>query len=194
MEYPRVIQRLRRVTYDTYANFPTDNRRGDLAYATDQLVLYRWSGSAWQSIAIENSGEGHISILPHNYQSIGAGTWVWVVDTGVITNGRFTNEGANADLDNITYQVYLAVGTYTLRILTTKSNNWGIMDVDIDGVEVASFDLYSAAVLRNRVVSQAGITVAASGLKALKLRVDGKNGSSSAYIIGAYIISLWRTA
>lgn len=44
------IPRLRRVFYDTYANFPTDAAPEDLAYATDTLRLYRWNGAAWQPI------------------------------------------------------------------------------------------------------------------------------------------------
>lgn len=51
-----VIPRTRRVIYATYANFPASGiTAGDLAFATDRLVLYRWSGAAWQTISIASS-------------------------------------------------------------------------------------------------------------------------------------------
>ena len=50
-EFLTTIPRLRRVIYDLYANFPiTGLDVGDLAFATDTLILYRWSGGAWQAI------------------------------------------------------------------------------------------------------------------------------------------------
>ena len=53
------INRKRLVIYDTYANFPVSGlESGDLAYATDRKVLYRWSGSAWQFITIHSSSGG----------------------------------------------------------------------------------------------------------------------------------------
>ena len=50
------ISYIRQVIYTTYANFPAGGLKpGDLAYATDRLVLYRWSGTAWQATTIYSS-------------------------------------------------------------------------------------------------------------------------------------------
>ena len=58
-----VIPRIRKVAYTTYASFPSSNlKAGDLAYATDRLVFYRWSGSAWQSVTIHASSGAEASI------------------------------------------------------------------------------------------------------------------------------------
>ncbi len=54
-EYPRTIVRQRRVSYLPYASFLTDNKKGDLAFASDRLVLYRWSGSVWNAITFHFS-------------------------------------------------------------------------------------------------------------------------------------------
>lgn len=43
------------VYYGTYVTFPASGAIGDLAYATDRLVLYRWSGAAWQPITTHAS-------------------------------------------------------------------------------------------------------------------------------------------
>ena len=46
----------RRVWYLAYASFPaTGNRIGDLAFATDRMVFYRWSGADWQPVTIHSS-------------------------------------------------------------------------------------------------------------------------------------------
>jgi len=145
--------------------------------------------------AVTSPGEGHILILGHNYQSIGQGTWAYTATGG---SGLFVlnwaNDATKADDDNITYNVYLAAGTYTLRLLCQTQNNGGIVDIDFDAVEKASFDTYSAGLVQNVVFSQAAIAVAASGLVAIKLRLDGKNGASGAYGLYMTTLALWRTA
>lgn len=50
-----IIPTKRQVIYDIYASFPTAGlEKGDLAWATDRLCLYRWNGNAWQSIGISS--------------------------------------------------------------------------------------------------------------------------------------------
>jgi len=59
------IPRIRNVYYATYANLPvTGIRVGDLSYATDRLVFYRWSGAAWQAITIHSSSGVAANIPP----------------------------------------------------------------------------------------------------------------------------------
>ena len=142
---------------------------------------------------VNEIGHGHINIVPHNYSSIGAGTWAYVVDGAHMTNGYWNNT-TTADLDNITYKVRLAIGTYTLRILYYENDDEGIVDFDIAGAEVASFDLYNAAPTRNSVQSQAAIAVATAGIKDFRVRVHGKNGASSNHHTRIAAIALWRTA
>lgn len=138
-------------------------------------------------------GEGHINMLPFNYSAIGQGTWVNQVNTSSYMNGWFANT-SNSDGDNVEYKTYLAAGTYSLRILSLKAPGSPVLDVDIDGVEVASFDLYASSNQYNQLNDQTGITVATSGIKTIKLRADGKNGSSSGYAAYIQCIALWRTA
>lgn len=93
------IPQIRQVFYATYANLPTTGvKAGDLGFATDRLVLYRWSGSAWESISIASSS-GLFSArptaanLPNNslyyatdtailYQ-VQSGSWVAIVNPAV---------------------------------------------------------------------------------------------------------------
>jgi len=51
-----IIPRTRNVYYAAYASLPTSGvRTGDLGYATDRKVFYRWSGSAWEPVSIHSS-------------------------------------------------------------------------------------------------------------------------------------------
>jgi hypothetical protein len=57
------IPKIRQVYYLTYANLPTSGLTvGDLGFATDRLVLYRWSGAAWQNLSIHSSSGLHAAI------------------------------------------------------------------------------------------------------------------------------------
>lgn len=136
-------------------------------------------------------GMGHITIVPLAYQSIGQGTFTSAWSETYLFSHRFATTGVN--LDNITYNVYLDKGTYTLLLIVQTDTDEGIVDVDIDAAEVASFSLYSASTVKNVLKIQTGISVAASGLKALKLRVDGA-GTESGYALRFNAIILWRTA
>lgn len=138
-------------------------------------------------------GEGHIEIIPPSYISIGQGTWVFTTSAANWFYGALTHTPAN-DGDNLSWKVYLAAGTYTLFIMNTTSNTMGIIDFDIDAVEVASFDLYTVGLVHNARRTETGIVIASSGLYTLKLRVDGKNASSGGYNVWQQLITLWRTA
>jgi hypothetical protein len=48
------IPRMTHVSYDVFANFPTNPRLYDLAYATDLNALYYWNGAAWVLISTSN--------------------------------------------------------------------------------------------------------------------------------------------
>jgi len=138
-------------------------------------------------------GEEEMFISLFSYHAIGQGTWALAIDSLSWNNGLFQNTSGN-DGDSIDYKVFMAKGTYTLQILLIKGSGQPILDVDIDAVEVASWDLYSAAGLYNQLVTQTGIVIATAGLKTLTLRADGKNASSAGYYIQASNLALWRTA
>lgn len=163
----------------------------DLNLATGKLdnALKVVSGS------IASTFGGHITIFPSAYDSIGQGTWTWYLDTtfNYILGGTWYNSTA-VNGDEISYKVMLPVGTYTLCIMSSTSNNHGIKTCYIDNVVVASFDEYSASFVANVNKKQTGIVISTTGLKTLKVKCVGKNGSSSGYMINIQMISLWRTA
>lgn len=138
-------------------------------------------------------GDGHVNINPVEYDSIGAGTWGFVTDTSQLTNANWENT-SNADGDNITYTRWLAAGTYTLVVHAKQDTDHGIMDVDFDGVEKASYDQYASVVTRNVRFETTGIAVGASGLVSIRIRSDGAHASSSGNVIAFTRFTLFRTA
>jgi len=139
------------------------------------------------------AGEGHIFLYPFAYSAINQGTWVVNVQASYLLNADMYNT-TSADGDEVDFQAYLAAGTYTLLLIASKSTDRAIGDIDIDGGEVASFDLYNAIFVGNNLLRQAAIAVATSGLKTITYRAHGKNGASTDYVAAFQAIVLWRTA
>lgn len=85
----------RKCFYDTYANLPIAGvKQGDLGFATDRLVLYRWSGAAWAYLTFHFSSGAAAAIpaaatLPNGscyfttdtdiLRQVQAGAWVTIM-------------------------------------------------------------------------------------------------------------------
>ncbi len=139
-------------------------------------------------------GSGHMTILPHAYSSITAGSWALLIDSLQIWNGVFYNT-TDADADRVNYKVYLTAGTYTFNVTCVTTSLYGILDVSIDGFSTSegTIDMYSASTVRNVIKTITGITVSNSGLVDLSLKINDKNASSGGYTIGLSSITLFRT-
>lgn len=137
-------------------------------------------------------GGGHVTILPLSYNAIGQGDWAtWNNASSFMPH--YLSQITPANSDNITYNAYLEAGTYTLMLIYHKNTTGGIMDIDIDGTEVGSVDQYGSLSWNNRYVVT-GISITASGIKPIRLRMDGKNASSSSYKGWIVYFALWRTS
>lgn len=150
---------------------------------------------AYEAAAGGDAGEGHIDIEVWNYNAIVQGTWVLtpLASTNYLQGINFGTTTYN-NQDEVNYKVSLQAGTYTLQIVYSTSESKGIISVLLDAVEIANIDAYVDPGTRINYHKEANITVAASGLKTLAVKVDGKNGSSSGYTIIIQHITLWRTA
>ena len=138
-------------------------------------------------------GGSHIVVLLFAYNSIGQGTYAFGSYPVHALAHVFVNT-THDDGDNLSYMVYLPAGTYTIGLLTKRDVDQGIMDIDIDTVEVASWDLYNAADQNNVWLTDAGNVVAISGLKTIRVRIHGKNGASSNHFARSTALIFWRTS
>lgn len=143
-------------------------------------------------INLPDPGGGNISIIPLKVVA-GAGAWATVANSNQMLDVVVYNT-TGADGDYFTDTVFLAAGIYKIQVLYYKTTNTGIVDIDIDGVEVLSFDEYAASATYNQIHETTGIVIASSGLKTLDFRVDGKNVASSGYTANSSLIRIIRTA
>jgi hypothetical protein len=139
-------------------------------------------------------GEGHIFIGIWSPNSIGQGTWALSGGPAGTLFGVIFYNSSGANLDNVSYKLYMAAGTYTMKVISDKSTNRGIVDFDIDTTEIGSIDIYGSATTYNNISTVDNVTITSSGLKTLKVRLDGKNPSSTAYYAGLQAIWFYRTA
>jgi hypothetical protein len=144
--------------------------------------------------AATQAARGGTCILLYSPASVGAGTWVLTIDAQAYQSAYFNNFAAAANGDNCTFYVSLGAGTYAIKALVLTGNNRGVLDIDIGGTEVASFDTYAAVAMYNVEKSQTGINIATSGIKELRLRVDGRNVASSGYLMSLIALTIYRTA
>jgi hypothetical protein len=136
---------------------------------------------------------GHITIVPLSYYVAGQGTWKNYQDSRLYLSCEFVNDTI-ANHDNVSWKITLPKGTYTLLVVGNTGPNMGILKWYINTTLVTTSDMYGATAEFNRRVYQTGINVPSSGIKDLKLEIDGKNASSSNYYSSTIYIALWRTA
>jgi len=140
-----------------------------------------------------SGGAGHITILPLSYDSVGQGTWTIYLSSGSAF-GHVIYNTSDTDGDSLLYKVYLDAGTYSFQVLTSANTQLGIMSIDIDETQVASFDCYNTPALTNVIKREDGIVISEFGLKTLKVYIDGKNSSASHYYSNIQYMALWKTA
>lgn len=155
--------------------------------------LDQWEAANKRYVDALDRGEGHIVLMPADYDSIVQGTWVFIGGAAFVC-GVLQNQ-TDADGDAFTLKAFLQAGTYTFMFLNSAQHtDRGIVDIDIDAVEVASFDFYSAVPITNARRTQTGIVVATTGLKTITVRVGGKNPLATHFYVAPEIMAFWRTA
>ncbi len=188
-----------------------DNEDGEIAALTakatpvdsDVLVIEDSAASnakkkvAWSALpgaGLTSPGEGHLVLTCMGYSgSTGAGSPQFISQTSNLLSGYTRMNPAN-DLDELAFQAYLAAGTYTLRLIYGVSNSQGHLYIDVGGSNIGDVDAYNASNTWNHELTITGTVVATSGLKAIAVRINGKNAGSSGYGMIVNLIELWRTA
>lgn len=98
----------------------------------------------------------------------------------------------NGDEVVVGEDIYIPAGTYSLLAMFRESNACGIAKVYLGATLVGTFDTYSVAAAIDGGVAT-GITIAA-GKYDISVKIDGKNGSSSAYTVRLSQLEFVRTA
>lgn len=119
------------------------------------------------------------------------GTWVRSYDVYSPTLKKNQSNSVNGNW--CVYSIELGLGTWTLYYRGNTGVNIGIAGITLDDVEIATFDQYSSVGVSYQEFVQAGIVVAESGTKILKVTVSGKNANSSGYYLPIGSIEFIRT-
>lgn len=145
---------------------------------------------------INGGGLGqNLTINAWQYDSVIGGTWARSVATDQYLAGVIHNISGAADGQGVIYKVFLNAGTYDIAVTHGTGNGKGIIKFKNGSDTVlATLDTYTAGNVESVSTLISGVTVATDGLLTLKVMVDGKNGSSSGYIIFLNGFTFHRTA
>ena len=127
-------------------------------------------GGGWQP----EVGEGHITILPWNYSAVVQGTWVIYPSATAIP---WIENDSHSQNDQLDFKVYLAVGTYTFKLLYIRETYAAILTLLIDGVSVGTIDCNGSEAL-NQIGQITGIPISTGGLKTVSIKAATKTGSN----------------
>lgn len=140
-----------------------------------------------------------------NYARQAAWTWreavtsvvidtFYPVDAGPL-NGGWRNTTANAaDGDEYYFYPLLDTGTYKLTVIYSKYNYCGKIDTYLNGSTIdTAWDTYNSTQQNNLEKIITGITVSTAGRQEIKFKVNGKNASSSDYVIFVQQVIIRRT-
>lgn len=98
--------------------------------------------------------------------------------------GWTARQNAPANGDVWTNGCFLQAGTYTLYLLGSTIGTGGRQDLTLDGTSIATgLDWYSSSQAYNVLKTVASVVVATTGWHTLRSTVNGKNGSSTNYVI-----------
>lgn len=95
-------------------------------------------------------------------------------------------QSAAANNDEFTQTFFIGAGTYTFKCLGRTALSHGKIDWSIDSgatIITTGQDWYSASTTYNVVKSVANVVITTSGLHTLKGKINGKNASSSDYLM-----------
>ena len=147
-------------------------------YTFDSAILpHRVDVTAWSSVD-GSGGVTYARAQNSNYLSGGAATHVTAGDAD--------------DGDWVEWDVLVDSGTYTVTMVYGSAPNRGIHDVKVDGTSLGTVDGYTAGTIRNNVASFTGVALAA-GHHTIRVAINGKNASSSDYLLDVQVITLTRT-
>ena len=194
---------------DTTGGYTVGSRWIDTTGANEYVCLDNTDGAAvWTETTAAGSldPDQHlprfIQLLPQllGSESGSSGAWSNVYHTEAspltsATNGAGGLSSAGNNTDHIEYLVPMAAGTWTIYVWVRRSSNTGIITISLDGggTPEGTIDTYNASADAFR-GSVAGITVASTGLKTLRLATATKNASSSGFFATLRGIALRRTA
>lgn len=134
-----------------------------------------------------------VPILPFAWiESVG--TWAPSQDSALYLAVSTTNSATKAQNDEISWDVTLAAGTWTLDFYYTQSAAGGIATITLGAISVGTVDTYNASTVKNVHTAITAIAVGTTQKYRLKFKMATKNASSTAFQLNYIHSTLLRTA
>jgi hypothetical protein len=130
--------------------------------------------------------------LPWQGEKSITGTHARTTTTGSYGMGYYQDSSA-AQNDQISWDVYLDVGIWTLTLVHVKDVSYGIATINFNGVSQGTIDMYAASQSLNNFSQLTGLVVSVAGVYTIQIIKATKNGSSTNYGSGYHGLSLIRT-
>lgn len=130
------------------------------------------------------------TFIPFHFDVVqsSVGSWAGAIDLS--SNHPLGLKNTTTGLNNeITHRVFLAKGTYTVGLYHSTGTDQGIRSLQLDGVQIGTVDGYNASALTGQRAAIAGVTISESRVYSFKLKITGKNASSTNY--GAIINAVY---
>ena len=93
----------------------------------------------------------------------------------------FAKDSSNAQNDDISWDITLAAGTWTLEIMGVVAVARGISTAYLGAINVGTIDWYGASTLYNQRKTITGIVVSSTAKYRFKLKMETKHASASNY-------------
>jgi hypothetical protein len=132
-----------------------------------------------------SAGAPSIPLTPNfssdNFQAV-LGTWVTTFNSSQASGSYWRNNPASLN-DEFQINLTAKAGNWNLNLLGMTASNYGIITVYLGNTSLGTIDWYSTTQVYN-VTKSLAINIPTSGVIILRLKVTGKNASSSGYLIG----------
>lgn len=137
-----------------------------------------------------SSGAPHRADVVVTAATLTGGTWALVFVSSRLT----TSNNSIADGDWSEWDVWVDAGTWRIDFSCLTSGSSGVVQWSLDGVDVgATIDNYSASTVTDVQKAVTDITVTEAGVYPLRVRLSGKNASSSGYRFYLQALAMRRT-
>lgn len=148
--------------------------------ATDEEIFYE--GTEW--VRSDPRKQFGTSVHRHaqGYNAVN-GTWNYSIDANQDSNGyeETFSGGLGANGDYIEFKFGLLIGDYTLVAIMRTGPSFGIVDVSLDGVVIASWDLFTPGITRNLRQVITPISVTGAITHTLRFTMNGQNPLSAGF-------------
>jgi len=131
---------------------------------------------------------GGMVVLPAAYPDSVVGTWVRTNagdDLNCFYNSYYNS--SEAQNDAINFKLYMAPGTYTLKLIGVQNADKGVATCKVDGVSVGTLDFNGALSYVLGTVSDT-ISITTAGVKTFQIICATKTGTKYSLNLAAIII------